>query len=351
APRIAGIGNAGGVDGTWARVTGYRNQCNRGRDSAHRGGSPCGHAAAFTGKRDAPDRTRPEFGGGGGGGPTGAGQSRSFSISRPGGASLAARSAESPPQVALAAPSVTRPTAVVTRPPEEPLGAPTVPKETMVALSPSPLDASVMPGEIRITRARPQDVPLSQLQEAYQAYQRGDYNRAETLYRTVLARNPQSRDALLGVAALAWRSGDRAAAAGIYDRVLRLDPSDSAARSALLMLNRNPNPVADESTLKLMLAREPDSPQLRFSLGNIYARQSRWSEAHKAYFDALARDKNNPDYAFNLAVSLDHLGQSAPALDYYRKAVQLAATRPPRFASAQANSRIQALAAASGSPP
>ncbi len=248
-----------------------------------------------------------------------------------------------PAQVAAAAPAAL--------PPEEPIFAPATPEPAVAALAPSALDATVMPGEIRIARApRAQAVVPGQLQEAYQAYQRGDYNRAETLYRSVLTRNPQSRNALLGVAALAWRRGDRAAAAGIYDKLLRWDPQDIAAGSALLALRRSPNAVADESTLKLMLAREPESPQLRFSLGNVYARQSRWAEAQQAYFDALTRDKSNPDYAYNLAVSLDQLGHVGAALDYYRKAVQFSAQRAPRFAAQEANSRIQALASANGSP-
>lgn len=249
-----------------------------------------------------------------------------------------------PAQVAAVAPAVALP-------PEEAIFAPATPEPAAAALAPSALDATVMPGEIRIARApRAQAAVPGQLQEAYQAYQRGDYNRAETLYRTVLTRNPQSRNALLGVAALAWRRGDRAAAAGIYDRLLRWDPQDIAAGSALLALRRSPNAVADESTLKLMLAREPESPQLRFSLGNVYARQSRWAEAQQAYFDALTRDKSNPDYAYNLAVSLDQLGHVGAALDYYRKAVQFSAQRAPGFAAQEANSRIQALASANGSP-
>lgn len=216
----------------------------------------------------------------------------------------------------------------------------------------SAVDGSVMPGEIRISRARAtQPFVPGQVQEAYDAYQRGDYGRAETLYRTALARYPGNRDALLGIAALSWRSGDRAGAAGIYQRLLQANPSDATARSALLTLQRDKNPVVDESTVKLLLHREPESAQLRFVLGNIYARQQRWPEAQQAYFDAFTRDKTNPDVAYNLAVSLDNLGQHAAALDHYRKAVDLARQRPARFAAVAAQSRIQALAVASGSAP
>jgi tetratricopeptide (TPR) repeat protein len=217
----------------------------------------------------------------------------------------------------------------------------------------SALDGSVMPGEIRITRsAAAQPFVPGQVQEAYEAYQRGDYNRAETLYRTTLARYPNNRDALLGLAALDWRRGDRAAAAATYNRLLQSNPADVAARAGLLSLQKDRNPVADESSVKLMLQRDPESAPLRAALGSIYARQQRWSEAQQSYFEAFARDKDNPDLAFNLAVSLDNLGESAAALDYYRKAVELSGRTPARFAAADAQSRIQALTAgSSGSAP
>ena len=53
----------------------------------------------------------------------------------------------------------------------------------------------------------------------------------------------------------------------------------------------------------------------------------RWTEAQQAFFEAFRIDPVNPDYLFNLAVSLDQLRQTRLALDYYRKAESVAATR------------------------
>lgn len=216
----------------------------------------------------------------------------------------------------------------------------------------SMLDGNVMPGEIRISRsAAAQPFVPGQVQEAYEAYQRGDYNRAETLYRTTLSRYPGNRDALLGIAALDWRRGDKASAAATYNRLLQLNPADPAARAGLLSLQKDRNPVADESSVKLLLQRDPNSAPLRAALGGIYARQQRWSEAQQSYFEAFARDKSNPDIAYNLAVSLDNLGEPSAALEYYRKAVELSGKSPARFAAADVQSRIQALTSGSGSVP
>ena len=39
---------------------------------------------------------------------------------------------------------------------------------------------------------------------------------------------------------------------------------------------------------------------------------------------AFAAEPSNPDFAYNLAVSLDHLRQPKQALEYYTRAVALA---------------------------
>ena len=74
--------------------------------------------------------------------------------------------------------------------------------------------------------------------------------------------------------------------------------------------------------MKLLLDQNPDSPQVHFSLGGFYAGQSRWPEAQQAFFDAYTADKNNADYAYNLAVSLEQLGQAKAALSHYRTGLE-----------------------------
>jgi tetratricopeptide (TPR) repeat protein len=71
-----------------------------------------------------------------------------------------------------------------------------------------------------------------------------------------------------------------------------------------------------------LISREP-SGFLYFTLGNLYAEQGSWPAAQQAYFQAYQFQPENADYAFNLAVGLEHLGQSNLALDYYRKALDL----------------------------
>ncbi|NKC16858.1 MAG: tetratricopeptide repeat protein [Gammaproteobacteria bacterium] len=199
-------------------------------------------------------------------------------------------------------------------------------------------------GTIGITRRPAVDRVSPVLTSAYSAYERGELARAAHAYKKILSIHPHQRDALLGSAAVAARQGRLGAARAAYAKLLALNPKDSTARSALLTLSPSADVQATESEFKLMLAEEPDAAHLYYSLGNLYASQGRWPEAQAAYFGALRHDASHPDYAFNLAVSLDHMRQEAAASDYYKRALRLAGTRDAGFDTAVAQLRVSAMA-------
>lgn len=215
------------------------------------------------------------------------------------------------------------------------------PSDTSVAAVAPPSDPSGTSRQsIAITPASMQLDP--QLERAYEAVQRNDLEAARQIYQSVLQREPSNRDALLGMATIEVRTRSYEIAEARYLRLLELDPRDPYAQAGLLAL-RQADPVASESRLKNLLASQPDSPQLQFALGNQYALQSRWSEAQQAYFRALAVDPENPDYAFNLAVSLDHLHQKTQAVEFYRRSLALSERRPGSFDRALAAARARDL--------
>lgn len=181
------------------------------------------------------------------------------------------------------------------------------------------------------------------LEQAYEAFQRNDLVVARESYQQVLVREPNSRDALLGLAAIDLRAGNFEMAEARYVRLLELDPRDPYAVAGLTALRGQLDPVRSESRLKTLIVSQPEATQLYFALGNQYAQQARWSDAQAAYFKAYSADPENADYAFNLAVSLDQLSQKRPALEYYQRALALAKTRPVSFNRDQAQARVQEL--------
>lgn len=181
------------------------------------------------------------------------------------------------------------------------------------------------------------------VERGFELYQLGDLTGSRAAYQQVLQRDPRNRDALLGLAANDVRARSFEIAEARYINLLELDPRDVDAQAGLIALRGQVDPVQSESRLKTLIAANPDASGLYFPLGNQYAQQLRWAEAQSAYFKAYTGDPENADYAFNLAVSLDRLRQKAPALQYYERAIKLAANRPAGFDPAQARERIQEL--------
>jgi Flp pilus assembly protein TadD len=155
---------------------------------------------------------------------------------------------------------------------------------------------------------------------AYLAYRSGKLGEARQMYLEALGKDPRNTDALLGLAAISQQLGEDGFAAQHYLRVLELDPRNAVAHAGMSALTTDEN---SESRLKNLLREQRDSAALHFALGNLYAGQSRWGEAQSAYFNACTLDSKNAELAFNLAVSLDHLGQNKLAAEYYQRALQL----------------------------
>lgn len=178
---------------------------------------------------------------------------------------------------------------------------------------------------------------------AYQAWQADRLDDARHSYEQVLHSDARNADALLGLAAIAARQGQPERAHDLYQQVLESDPTDVTAQAALINLRGPSDAGQSESRLKTLLAGQSDSAAAHFALGNVYARQGRWSEAQQVYFQAYALEPDNADHLFNLAVSLDHLRQHKLAVQYYRMALSAAETRRGAFDRNAAGKRILEL--------
>ena len=177
--------------------------------------------------------------------------------------------------------------------------------------------------EISTNRVEPGAATIAPvIKDAYQALQEGRLERAENLYRNALQAEGQSVDALLGLGAIAAQRGQTQQAIGFYERALEVEPRNPTAQAGLISLIGQSDPQMSETRLKQLIAREP-SAFLHFSLGNLYAAQNQWPSAQQAYFQAFQMQPDNADYAYNLAVGLEHLDQPKLALTYYRKAIEL----------------------------
>jgi tetratricopeptide (TPR) repeat protein len=177
--------------------------------------------------------------------------------------------------------------------------------------------------KVKVTRNNPGPGVNPVLLSAYQAFNAGDDVTAQELYRQVLQGDVRNVDALLGMAAIAARQNRSEDALGWYGKVLEVEPRNTVAQVAFVNVLAQTDPVGSESRIKNLLVQQPEAAYLHAALGSIYADQSQWSQAQQAYFQAYHFDPNNAEYAFNLAVSLDQLGKSSLALQYYKNALEL----------------------------
>ena len=182
------------------------------------------------------------------------------------------------------------------------------------------------------------DEPIDPLlNSAYAAYRGGKFEQAQQLYRDVLKLDQRNIDAILGLAVIAQRRGADNMAANYYAQALALDPRNAVANAGMSALTTDDN---RESSLKSLLIEQQDSSALHFALGNLYAEQGHWGEAQQAYFNAFRLEPSNAQFAFNLATSLDHLGQGKLAAQYYGQALQLGSSGNAGFDRVQTQQRM-----------
>lgn len=258
-----------------------------------------------------------------------------------------------PPPASTSSPPARQPetpsSASTIRPPQKQRMAPLIgadPTRAGTLTEPAPVPAAE-DNEPRLRRSPPQhDQIYPAVARGYAAFMNGDYAAARREYDAALRADPRSIDALNGMAATARRSGLVEQAEAYWTRALEVDPKDATAQAGMLALRGPGDPVSTETRLKSIVTAQPDAGSAHFALGNLYARENRWQEAQQAYFRAYTSDPENPDYLFNLAVSLDQLRQPRLALQYYQNALSAAEHHPIAFDREQVVTRVRVLQSA-----
>lgn len=181
------------------------------------------------------------------------------------------------------------------------------------------------------------------LQRGWRAFQNKDYELSRLEYRKVLEKEPFNHDALLGMAAVSLQQGEYDAARDIYIKLLERDPRDPHAHAGLANMAQTSGASLSESRLKQLIEYRPDDAHLQFALGNLYVQKKSWPDAQQAFFNAWKSDNTNPDYAYNLAVSLDQLGKHEQARMYYQDSLKLAAGKNISFSPDAVRNRLAYL--------
>jgi Flp pilus assembly protein TadD len=168
------------------------------------------------------------------------------------------------------------------------------------------------------------------LQDAWKVHQQGEYARAESVYRGVLAAQPDNATAwcYLGIALHDQRRYDEAVAA--YRRALELQPQFPVALSNLgNTLSRLGRLDEAAASCRAALQLKPDYVTAYNNLGAVLSKQGKLQEASEAMEAAI---RQNPNYAAahnNLGALLVKQGRLEEAEQQIEKSLQLCPEHGP----------------------
>jgi len=156
-----------------------------------------------------------------------------------------------------------------------------------------------------------------------------NYQDAETCFREVLSKNPESPTAHNNLAATLMDRGAVDEAILHYRKALELKPDYRFANynlGAALVKQGDLNEAIVR--LKSVLRENPNDPQAYYNLANALSKQGDQNDAIAYYGRALRLVPDFPDAHTNLANLMLERGDTSGALEHYREVLRLQPTNP-----------------------
>ena len=179
-------------------------------------------------------------------------------------------------------------------------------------------------------RPTPQNPAIAaQIQQAVVLHQRGDHDKAEAMYKKVLAKAPKHFQALYLMGMLQLHREDPAGAIEWIDQALKINPTHIDAQfdraTALEDLERYTEALR---SYDLVLALKSDFTEALYRRGNVLRAMKRHMEALDCYKRVLAVKPDHAQAWLKQGNSLNDLGRLREALTCYEKAVEAAPEYP-----------------------
>jgi protein O-GlcNAc transferase len=165
----------------------------------------------------------------------------------------------------------------------------------------------------------------SLLHQAEQAFARGEHAVAETLWRQVLALDPDHPEALFHLGNRARERGEHAAAIDVYERALRRAPGHPGVLNNLgLALEATGEADRAQVCYRAVLAIEPQHPDALLNLANIFYSAGRYADAGIMHERAAAVRRNvSPAVWVQRALAQEQLHDFAAAEASLHEAARL----------------------------
>ena len=151
----------------------------------------------------------------------------------------------------------------------------------------------------------------------YSALVNGAYDMSLGFYDRALKDEPTSVMALLGRGAALQKLGKAEEAHAAYERVLKIDPGNREALSNLTVITGERSPGEALAKLLELEKQYPAFSPIKAQIGLNYAKAGSMPQALDYLRRATALSPDSVMYHYNLALVLDHLGQSQQAVASY----------------------------------
>ena len=165
--------------------------------------------------------------------------------------------------------------------------------------------------------------PADNLQAAYDAESRGDYDEAEALWQSAVDQNPSNPEAQLKLGEMQTFTHKHAEALGHLQTAASLDPSSG---EPWLLMGREKESMGQADAaildLKKALQLEPQNSEFWNELSFTYSSAGKFSDAIEAAKEAVTIDPTDYKHQFNLGIGYYGANQFQNALGAFNAALQ-----------------------------
>ena len=172
----------------------------------------------------------------------------------------------------------------------------------------------------------------AELQKAIRWHQGGQLQKAEDIYKKILASAPDHSDACHLFGFLSLQKGDHVLAARLIKKAINIDPNSALYHNSLGLVfsTLGQHDKAIERFLAA-LTIHPDYAEAHRNLGNALREQGRYEEAAVRYKHALKILPRDAELNHHLGRIMEDLGKFDEALDCYQKALEIQPNRSEAY--------------------
>jgi Flp pilus assembly protein TadD len=200
-----------------------------------------------------------------------------------------------------------------------------------IAISP-PMERKIMVPEsagkqdivnepVRVIEKKTNDGSMDTIyNEALREQQSGRTREAKTIYKQILAKQPNHIEALNNLGVIAIYEGNTQEALFYFKRILEYRKNYSKAYNNIgLIAMRDGDRQLAEEYLRKAISLEPDDPGPYVNLSALLRSQGKLLEAEKLLEIPIQKKVKDPELLLSYAVIKDNLGQHEDAARYYRQ--------------------------------